>query len=195
MKRLILGLMLSTTVATGTLVANTGSAERYTFARPPAPESALDASRLRLSIETWASDADRDRLRKYVEAEGTANLARAFPTTPDVGRVSWPGGLEYGVRYARKTPRPDGGSDVVLVLDRPLWVWWDDKNKTGAAATDGVPAVIVQLQLDAKGRGEGRISYGGVGARSDARLGVALADYSRAPALLMDLRMESRQSA
>lgn len=193
MRRLILGLMLCVAAGTGTMRADAAAGERYSFVRPPAPDSVMDASRLKLSVEKWASDADRDHLRKFLDTEGMTHLSRAFPSTPDVGRVSWPGGLEYGVRYARRVARPDGGTDAVLVLDRPLWVWWDDKSTPSSATAP--PAIVVQLQLDAKGRGEGRISYGGIGAKSDARLGVALADYQKAPALLTDLRMESGQGA
>ena len=194
MKRMILGVMLCMSAATWTLRAD-ASGERYTFARPSAPASAVDASRLKLSIDKWASDADRDHMRKFLNEQGVANIAKAFPVTSDVGRLAWPGGLEYGVRYARKTTRADGGVDAVLVLDRPLWVWWDDTAASGGKAASDEPAVIVQLQLDAKGRGEGRISYAGVGAKSDARLGVALADYARAPALLTELRLDDREGA
>ncbi len=167
------------------LIANQATGDRYTFARPPAPESVVDASRLGFVIERWATDEERDHVKKYLDENGMANLPRAFYNTPNAGHLSWPGGLEYGVRYARRTTRADGGSDIVLVLDRPVWVWWD-----GSAKPSDLPAAVVQLRLDKNGRGEGRLSHGGVGAKTDPALGVTLTDYAQAPAILTDVRLE-----
>ena len=42
--------------------ANMLSVDRFTFARPPAPESTVDPKdRMSVDIDRWSTDADRDR--------------------------------------------------------------------------------------------------------------------------------------
>ena len=61
-----------------------------------------------------------------------SKLLSALPYVGVLGYLQWPGGLEHSVRYARQTARPDGGSDIVLVVERPLWLWWDPTAKWAA---------------------------------------------------------------
>jgi hypothetical protein len=72
----------------------------------------------------------------------------------------------------------------VLVVERPLWIWWDSK----IGATDH-PYTVVQLRLDKEGKGEGRVSFG-VPVASDKAIGVALSDFAKAPPVLTDVRRE-----
>ena len=165
--------------------ADENVAERFTFARPPAPASTVDPpDRLGLVIDRWSTDAERDSLVGVIGESGQAKLLDAFWNVGRVGTLKWPGGLEYAVRYARRTARPDGGSDVVLVVERPLWLWWDTK----IGSTD-YPYTVVQLRLDKDGKGEGRASFG-VPVASDKTIGVTLSDFAKAPALLTDVRRE-----
>ena len=122
--------------------ATENDAGRFTFFVPNAPESTVDGKdRFRLTINRWSTDAERDRVLAIVQERGMANLLDAFRETSAVGYLRWPGGLEYSVRYAYRAERPDGGADVILVLDRPAWVWW-----TGAAdaKTSQAPATSTQ---------------------------------------------------
>ncbi len=165
--------------------ADDNVAERFTFARPPAPASTVDPpDRLGLVINRWSTDAERDTLLGVITESGQAKLLDAFWNVGRVGTLNWPGGLEYAVRYARRHARPDGGSDVVLVVERPLWIWWDAK----IGSTDH-PFTVVQLRLDKDGKGEGRVSFG-VPVGSDKTIGVALSDFARAPAVLTAVRRE-----
>lgn len=172
-----------------TLPADALSADRFTFVRPPAPESTVDPKdRLSLDIERWSTDAERDRMVAAIAQNGLEKLLDAFRETPDVGRLRWPGGLQYNVRYAHRIARPDGGSDIVLVVDRPLWLWWESQ-----PPSTSYPYTVLQLRLDTDGRGEGRASFG-VAVSSDKALGVALSDFAKAPAVLTDLRRQSAAS-
>ncbi len=169
--------------------ANEVAVERFTFARPPAPASTVDPpDRLSLVIDRWSSDAERDTLLGVITESGQAKLLDSFWNVGRIGTLNWPGGLEYAVRYARRHVRPDGGADVVLVVERPLWMWWD----TALGSTD-YPFTVVQLRLDKDGKGEGRISFG-VPVSADKTVGVVLADYARAPAALTDVRRERDRS-
>jgi hypothetical protein len=166
--------------------AASAAAERFTFARPAAPGSTVDptSGRLNLVIDHWATDADRDQVLSALAENGPERLLDAFRNVARVGTLYWPGGLEYTVRYARQAQRPDGSSDVVLVVDRPVWTWWD----AGAGSPSG-QYTVVHLRLSKAGTGEGRISRD-VQVRRDDTLGVTLADDAKAPVMLTDVRRE-----
>jgi hypothetical protein len=184
--RRFIGITLALLMLPGSLttVADEPAAERFSFARPPAPESTVDPkdNRLPIVIDRWASDAERDSVVTSIAENGEARLLTATRDLPRAGRILWPGGLEYTIHYARRQTRPDGGADIVLVVDRPLWMWWDSK-----LGTTDYPFSIVQLQLDKDGKGEGRVSLNTPVTR-DKALGVALSDYAKAPAVLTDVR-------
>jgi hypothetical protein len=161
------------------------AADQFTFARPPAPESTVDPKgRLSVTLDRWSTPAERDRLTTAIAEHGPETLLEAFREVGRIGTLYWPGGLEYTVRYAWRNARPDGGSDVVLVLDRALWMWWESKGESTPS-----PYTVVQLRLGKDGVGEGRVSLG-VPVASDKTLGVALSDWAKAPAVLTDVRRE-----
>jgi hypothetical protein len=184
--RTLIGISLALLMVLGTvtLTADDRAADRFTFARPPAPESTVDPknNRLEIVIDRWATDAERDRVVKAIAENGEARLLDAFSDLPRAGTLHWPAGVEYAVRSARRQPRPEGGADVILVIDRPLWLWWDTK-----IGTTSYPFAVVQLRVDKEGKGEGRVSIN-VPVSSDKASGVALSDFSKAPVVLTDVR-------
>jgi hypothetical protein len=168
-----------------TMSADTPVVDRFTFARPPAPESTVDPKgRLGVTIERWSTDSERDRLFTDLAQSAPDKLLEALRDAPNAGTMSWPGGTLYSVRYARRIARPDGGTDAVFVVDRPLWLWWEPK-----PASTPYPYSVIQARLGRDGAGEGRVSLG-VPVTSDKALGVVLSDYAKAPAVLTDLRHE-----
>src|SRR5918993_5493193 len=100
-------------------------AEHFTFNPPQAPLGPVDPAKLRLFIHRWSTDAERDTLVQGANERGVERLLESLGDSGTLGYLRWPGGLEYSVRYARRTPRADGGQDLLLVVDRPVWVWWN----------------------------------------------------------------------
>ena len=191
--------MLRTTVA-GVAIALLASvsivrgqaqvAERFTFEVPNPPESTVDGKgRLTLTLNRWSTEAERDAVVKTVQDRGAESLLDVFRETGAIGYLRWPGGLEYAVRYAHRASRPDGGSDVVLVVDRPLWVWWPAGTEAVPKPADGRFG-IVQVRFDKSGRGEGRVASGNESV-TDKQLGVLMTQYDSKPVLLTDVRRES----
>ena len=78
----------------------------------------------------------------------------------------------------------------MLVVERPLWVWWDVPGAGKPESAAKARFTVVQLRLDAKGQGEGRISSG-TDVASDKSQGVLVPDFASRPVLLMDVRQES----
>ena len=180
--------MLSVAVVlacTAVLHADTNNAvDRFTFTAANAPQDALNKDgRLQLVINRWSTDEERELMTNA--AGDPAKMLDAFRNVGAIGYLQWPGGLEYSVRYARRTARPDGGADIVLVAERPLWLWWDSNAKW----SPDQPFTVVHLRVNKDGTGEGRASVSPA-IKSDATLGIALADTT-APALLTNIRRES----
>jgi hypothetical protein len=183
--------MLHTTIAlksvaaalacTAVLHAETVVADRFTFVAAHAPQDGLKKDRrLSLTLQRWSTDAERDRMAAAV-AEPTT-LLDAFRDVGGIGYLQWPGGVEYTIRYARRTQRPDGGADLTLVVERPLWVWWD----TSAKWTPEPGFTVLQVRLNRDGTGEGR-AIATTRINSDKETGLALVD-TNAPVLLTDVR-------
>jgi hypothetical protein len=64
-------------------------------------------------------------------------------------------------------------------------MWWDSTFQSTP-----YPFSVVQIRLGKDGAGEGRVSSG-VPVASDKMLGVALADFGKAPAVLADVRRQA----
>lgn len=156
----------------------------YTFLVANAPKDASSSDgRLRVRLTRWSTDEERRQLMAAVDEP--SKLLSALPYGPVAGYLQWPGGLEHSVRYARQTPRPDGGADVVMVVERPLWLWWDPTAKWAADQQ----FTVVQLRIDKDGTGAGRIATG-QGFKRDNESGLVISDTTN-PALLVDVRHES----
>jgi hypothetical protein len=157
---------------------------QYSFVVANAPKDALSSDgRMRVRVMRWSTDDERRQLLSALEEP--AKLLSAFPYVGVVGYLQWPGGLEHSVRYARQTARPDGGADIVMVVERPLWLWWDPTVKWAADQQ----FTVVQLRVNKNGTGEGRIASSD-GIRRDSDSGLVISDPTK-PALLTDVRRES----
>jgi hypothetical protein len=163
-----------------------GVAEHFTFSPAEAPKSGLDEGRLPLVITRWSTDAERDEVFQALSKKDTDALAMALRSSPFLGYLRWPGGLEYTIRFARTTSRA-GGEDVTLIVDRPVWVWWKPEVSLHGSST---PYTVVQLRFDGRG-GEGKLAALN-GAAPDKQAGVLVADYAGAPALITDVKRDGR---
>jgi len=156
----------------------------YSFVVANAPKETFSSDgRLRVRFMRWSTDEERRQL--MAAADERSKLLSALPYVPVAGYLQWPGGLEHSIRYARQTPRPDGGSDIVIVIERPLWLWWDPTAKWAADQQ----FTVVQLRISKDGTGEGRIATGD-GFKRDNESGLVISDTTK-PALLVDVRRES----
>lgn len=96
-------------------------------------------------------------------------------------------------RYADRIPRPDGGEDVVLATDRPVWLWWEG-NSTPVTPLAVSQGTIVQLRLGKDGRGEGKLSPVVTVRASKEGKTIALEDYAKQPVVLTDVQRERSSS-
>jgi hypothetical protein len=157
---------------------------QYSFVVANAPKDVASGdARMRVRVMRWSTDDERRQL--LLALDEPAKLLSALPYVEVAGYLQWPGGLEHSVRYARQTARPDGSADIVMVVERPLWLWWDPAAKWAADQQ----FTVVHIRMNKDGTGEGRIATGG-GFKRDNDSGIVITDTTQ-PALLTDVRRES----
>lgn len=169
-------------VTASTVVADEPAAA-FTFTVAKAPKTGLPEERLQATISRWSTDQERDRIAELLAKQDDASLRYALRNAETLGHLRWPGGLEYSLRYAWRTPRADGGSDVVLIADSRVWFWWDSANDMRLDE----PFTVFHLRLDKDGAGEGKVAPAS-SVRSDTSAGVALTDAEARPATILDVR-------
>jgi hypothetical protein len=162
------------------------SPERFTFTVASGSKAGVGGDgRFELSVTRWSTDAERDRMITVFKEQGHSNLWDAISGATAAGRMQLPGGLENTVRYARRSPRPDGSEDIVLVFDWRTTPWWDP---TLPSSPLDARVSVIQLRLPKGGSGEGKLAVGKL--REDKATGIAMADYESQPGLLLDVRPE-----
>ena len=157
---------------------------------PPAPAAGAPAG----------GRAGRGGRGRGGQAEPPSPLARmtaAVKAAPTVGFVWGQGVTGYSIKYAWRASQPDGGERIVLVTDRLLGSHshsWPIPAPTapGRAGSGPPPAAppalqeftVLELRIDGKGRGEGKMSLTGGPFVDAAAKTIAVDGYAAMPALL-----------
>jgi len=115
---------------------------------------ATGATSIDIVIERWTGDPERDRLIAVFKKGGPDALLNALRDTKRVGSIRTPDSLAYDLHYARQTPGEDGGRRIVIATDRPIG-FWEAANRP---RTVDYPFTLIELQLDNKGEGVGKLS-------------------------------------
>jgi hypothetical protein len=173
-------------LATVVVSANDEAGDRFTFTPAKATESgSSDKGPWEIVVTRWSSDADRAAAVEAAADNAPDRLHNAIARGPAAGYIRWPGYLQYTLRYAHRIQRPDGGEDIVLATDQPVWTWWDPAH---SPASTKVPFTVIQLRLDKQGGGEGRLSMASrIGSDKTAK-GIVLEEFAAQPALLNSVR-------
>jgi len=115
-------------------------------------------------------------------------LARALQEAATVGYL-WSSEMAgYALRYAGRTQNPDGSQRIILITQRKLGT----VNQVWRPTVDGAPNSyefsVIELRLNAKGEGEGRISLSGKVAEDAAAKIVAIENYNALPVVFREVR-------
>jgi hypothetical protein len=121
-----------------------------------------------------------------------AALTTAIAKGPTIGYI-WTSDVSgYSIKYAYRTPLPDGGERIVLATDRRLGAYTPGWKPAVEATPTDYEFTVLEIRLNAKGVGEGKTSLttkvivddnNAVGGKT-----VALENYAAAPAILQNVR-------
>jgi hypothetical protein len=107
-----------------------------------------------ITVERWSTPAERDKLMTVLLTEGPDKMLDVLQDMRHVGYFNTPGNLRWDLRFAWKTPQPDGGDRVVLATDRRI----SFREAATQARTLDYPFTIIELRLNKDGEGEGMMS-------------------------------------
>lgn len=145
-----------------------------------------------IHVVRWSTDADRERLATTFVEKGDAGLRAAFEAAPTSG-IIWTGEtLGYSLRYTHRAALPDGGQRIILATDRRLGAWTRGSvwKATGPDAPD-YPFTVLELRLNRRGLGEGKMSIATKVTVDQEAKTIALENYGAAPVLLKGVKREA----
>jgi hypothetical protein len=118
------------------------------------PSVRLTATLVDITVSRWSSDTERQRLLGILAEGGQDKLLKALRDLPRVGTIKTPDSLAYALQYARRIQTDDGGERIILVTDRYI-SFWEAANQS---RTLEYPFMVIELRLDSRGRGEGKMT-------------------------------------
>jgi hypothetical protein len=141
-----------------------------------------------MTITRWSTDAERDRLLSTFLEHGPGKLLDAVQDAKPAGRITSTGNVGWDVRYARYHPLPEGGSQLVLLTDRPIG-FWEARNQPRTA---DYPFTLIDLRLKADGTGEGKASVATKITYNKRTKAIELENYASEPIRLNNVKIERR---
>lgn len=146
------------------------------------------ASTVEIVVDRWSTDAERDRLLTVLLEQGPDKLLDVLRKMRRVGYFRTPNSIGYDLRYALRTPLPDGGERIVLATDRRIG-FWEAVNRPRSI---DYPFTWIELRLNANGEGEGKLSIATkITAEKESRT-IVLEDYANQPVQLTTVKRERR---
>ena len=140
---------------------------------------------VKIDVLRWSKDEERNELISLVE-KGDTQLFDGLKAKPSVGYIWTSGSVGYPLRYAYRVPLPDGGERVIVVTDLQLGVW--DRNNvwkaSGQSAPASYPFTLIELRLNRRGIGDGKLSLASKVTVDRESKTLALENYAAAPVLL-----------
>lgn len=128
-----------------------------------------------------------------IDASPEGSLARALNESTTVGYL-WSSEMAgYALRYASRINGPDGSQRILLITERRLGAVNQRWNPTFEGVPNNYGFSVIELRLNAKGEGEGRVSLvGKVVPDASAKI-VTLESYDALPAVLRDIHMRAAE--
>jgi hypothetical protein len=105
-----------------------------------------------VSVQNWTTDAEAQTLRAALAAGGQDGLNKAM-SKYNLGFIALQGSFGWPVNVARAYPQPNGGQRIIVGTTRPIG--FAEGMVEGASLN--YPFGMIQLDLDANGRGTGAI--------------------------------------
>jgi hypothetical protein len=133
---------------------STGKPEQFTMLASNISEiGGTGIVTLDIDILGWTSEGENERLMTAFNERGQGGLIEALQKTEAVARVKQPGTLSFDFHYARQTVNPDGTRKILLLTDRYIGFG----EATARTRTLDYPFTLIDMTIDASGRGQGQL--------------------------------------
>jgi len=152
------------------------------------PTVRLTATTVDLVVDRWSTETERTKLIDALLEGGQKKLLDELQDTPKVGYIKTPDTLAYDLHYAHRVPAADGGERIVLVTDRYVAFW---EAASGARTLD-YPFTIIEMRLDSKGEGEGKIAVATKITANRESGEIVLENYSAQPVNLTSVKRQMK---
>ena len=115
-------------------------------------------------------------------------MTAALGQAPIVGHLWSSEVAGYSLRYAVKLAGQDGGERILFITDRRLGAWNDLWKPAGTASATSYEFSVIELHVNVKDEGEGRVSLTGRVSVDAAAKTIALENYGALPVVLKNVR-------
>jgi hypothetical protein len=125
------------------------------------------------------------------EATPIEALGRGISRAPSIGYVWTTDATGYAIKYAFRAPLPDGSERIILATDRRLGAHTAAWQPVVSTPLTDYTFTLIEIRLDAKGRGEARTSLTTAVIVDKDAATVALEDYTGTPAILENVALQT----
>jgi hypothetical protein len=140
-----------------------------------------------ITIERLTTDEERESLIAAFVEGGQDKLLKALQKVkPRVGYIRTPNSIGYDLQYAYRFVNSDGTSRVIIGTDRPINFW----EASSRPRTIDYPFTIIEMRLDEKGNGEGRMAVGTKISKSKDGKTIELENYGISPVALNEIKLQ-----
>ena len=145
---------------------------------------AAGAGTVLIDVTQWSTPEEARELAETLRQKGPQALLSKLQDARPTGTIRTLDSLAYDLRFANRTPTPEGGSRIVLATDRPIGFW---EARSGSRTLD-YPFTVVQMEIGADGKGKGTLS---IATRiEEAGDVIELEDFASAPIMLTEVHAE-----
>jgi hypothetical protein len=142
-----------------------------------------------ITLERLTTAEERDNLiAAFVEGGQDKLLSALQKVRPRVGFIRSPSSLGYDLQYAWRIVNSDGTSRIIIGTDRPVSFFEASRN----TRTMDYPFTIIEMRLDAKGEGEGRMASGTKISKSKDGKTIELENYGISPVALNQIKLQKK---
>ena len=151
---------------------------------------AIKSGTVQITIERLSTPEQRAQLIAAFQKGGQDELLKELTKMPKVGYIRIPQTLAYDLHYAYEWPAQDGGRTIVIATNRKISAW-EARNQPRSM---DYPFELIQIKLDAKGEGEGKLSFATKIYVDEDSKSIALENYGTTPVMLKDVRAEVKKA-
>ena len=145
------------------------------------------AGMIDIVLERLTTDEERQNLlAAFVEGGQDKLLSALQKVKPRAGFMRSPSSLGYDLQYAYRFVNSDGTSRIVIATDKPVSFFAASRQ----TRTMDYPFTLIEMRLDAKGEGEGRMAAGVKISKSKDGKTIELENYGISPVALNQIKLQ-----